>query len=89
VRVSLTRDGDRLRIMVKDSGVGIPPEAQARIFGMFERVDQGDASAPTGAGLGLYIVQRLTELMRGRAALESVPGAGSCFTVDLPLALDG
>jgi signal transduction histidine kinase len=88
VRVSLGRDGDRLRIAVKDTGVGIPPEAQARIFGMFERVERSDGPAPAGVGLGLYIVNRLVELMRGRAALESAPGTGSCFTVQLPLRLE-
>jgi signal transduction histidine kinase len=89
VRVSLGRDGDRLRIAVRDTGLGIPPEAQARIFGMFERVERVDIAGPVGVGLGLYIVNRLVELMRGRAALESAPGAGSCFTVQLPLWLDG
>ena len=88
VCVSLRRDGDRLRIAVSDTGVGIPAEAQARIFGMFERVERNDGPAPAGVGLGLYIVNRLVELMRGRAALTSAPGAGSCFTVQLPLRLD-
>jgi len=88
VRVILGRDGDRLRIAVRDTGVGIPPEAQARIFGMFERVEHGDGRGPAGIGLGLYIVTRLVELMHGRAGLESAPGAGSCFTVQLPLRLD-
>jgi signal transduction histidine kinase len=89
VRVSLGREGDRLHIAVRDTGLGIPPEAQARIFGMFERVERVDIAGPAGIGLGLYIVNRLVELMRGKAALESTPGAGSCFTVLLPLWLDG
>ncbi len=88
VHVSIGRDGDRLRIAVRDTGVGIPAESQPRIFGMFERVEDGDAARPPGAGLGLYIVSRLIELMQGRAALESAPGRGSCFTVQLPLRLE-
>ena len=86
--MTLGRDGDRLNIAVRDTGTGIPPEAQARIFEMFERVERNDGPAAAGVGLGLYIVNRLVELMRGRAALESAPGAGSCFTVELPPRLE-
>jgi signal transduction histidine kinase len=88
VRVSMACAGDRLRIAVHDTGVGIPVEAQPRVFGMFERIEHDDVMRSPGAGLGLYIVGRLTELMRGRTSLESVPGAGSCFTVELPLTVE-
>ncbi|HJQ82540.1 MAG TPA: ATP-binding protein, partial [Candidatus Binatia bacterium] len=87
VKVSLGSDGERLRITVRDTGIGIPAEAQARIFDMFERVEPANGGAP-GVGLGLYIVNRLVELMRGKAALESAPGNGSCFIVQLPLRLE-
>jgi signal transduction histidine kinase len=89
VRVTMARAGDRLRIAVRDTGVGIPTEAQPRVFGMFERVEHGTGTRASGVGLGLYIVGRLTELMRGRMSLESAPGAGSCFTVELPLNVEG
>jgi signal transduction histidine kinase len=88
VRVSMARAGDRLRIAVRDTGVGIPLDAQPRVFGMFERIEHENGTRSPGAGLGLYIVGRLTELMRGRTSLESEPGAGSCFTVELPLSVD-
>jgi signal transduction histidine kinase len=88
VQVGVARAGERLCITVRDTGVGIPAEARARIFEMFERLDpvpgQGHAS---GAGLGLYIVRTLVDLMGGEITVASEPGRGSCFTVRLPLAL--
>jgi signal transduction histidine kinase len=86
VTVSVDRDGARLRIAVADTGLGIPPEAQSRIFEVFERVEASDGHRP-GVGLGLYIVKSLVELMHGTIALESRPGHGSRFTVHLPLRL--
>lgn len=88
VQVRLDRDGDWLRVVVRDTGVGIPCEAQARIFDMFERLEQGTGPRPAGAGLGLYIVRTLVDLMHGRIEVASEPGAGSCFTLRLPLLLE-
>ncbi len=86
VRVTFEREADRLRIAVRDTGVGIPLECQARIFEVFERVETHDTHRP-GVGLGLYIVKTLVQLMQGTIEVESRLGAGSCFTVRLPLAL--
>lgn len=69
---------------VQDSGIGIAPEAQARIFKEFEQVQDAGRMAG-GTGLGLAISRRLVELMGGRLVVESAPGAGSRFCFNLPL----
>ncbi|MEE4361296.1 MAG: hybrid sensor histidine kinase/response regulator [Pseudomonadales bacterium] len=74
-----------LQLCVRDTGPGIAPEEQARLFAPFE---QGAAS-PGSAGLGLAIVDRLTRALEGTLSLESRPGQGACFTVTLPLSPDG
>lgn len=88
VSVAVERDAEQLRIAVRDSGPGIPPESHGRIFELFERVDADDQRAP-GVGLGLYIVKSLVQLMRGQIEVRSEPGRGACFTVRLPLRLAG
>jgi signal transduction histidine kinase len=87
VLVAVDREGEQLRIAVRDTGCGIAPDAQARIFDVFERLEKPGAQQPAGIGLGLYIVRALIQLMRGRIDVESQPGKGSCFTVRLPLRL--
>ncbi len=84
VTVDVAMEGRCLRIDVRDTGPGIPPESVERIFGMFERVDETLANRPAGVGLGLYIVHGLVALMDGRIAVQSVVGRGSCFTVWIP-----
>ncbi len=74
-----------VRVEVRDSGPGIPPEQQRRIFEAFYRLTQTD-KAVEGTGLGLAITQRLVELHGGKLGLESEPGSGSCFYFTLPLA---
>jgi signal transduction histidine kinase/CheY-like chemotaxis protein len=71
--------------LVRDTGIGIHPEAHARIFEEFEQVDSGANRAFGGAGLGLAIARRLVEAMGGRMGVESEPGKGACFHVALPL----
>jgi signal transduction histidine kinase/DNA-binding response OmpR family regulator len=79
------RVGDMVRIDVRDSGPGIPPEERQRIFEAFHRLKQSD-KAPEGTGLGLAITRRLVELHGGELNVESEPGAGSCFYFTLPSA---
>ena len=87
VTVLVDRDGPDLRVAVRDTGPGITPEAQTRIFDMFERVeDPQTRDRPAGVGLGLHIVRSLVQLMGGRVDVASEPGKGACFTVRLPLA---
>nr|WP_320191599.1 ATP-binding protein [uncultured Desulfobacter sp.] len=73
-----------LRFMVKDSGRGIAKEAQAKLFKSFSQEDGSTTRQYGGTGLGLSIVHRLAELMGGRVGVESEPGLGSSFWLELP-----
>ena len=76
---------DRLRFVVRDTGVGIEPEAQGRLFTPFTQADASMTRRFGGTGLGLSIVRHLAELMDGWVAVQSAPGVGSEFSVELPL----
>jgi signal transduction histidine kinase len=78
-------DADHWAIQVADTGMGIPPEAQAYVFEPFRQVDGSITRTQAGSGLGLSIVKQLAELMGGQVTLESNIGQGSIFTVLLPL----
>ena len=79
------RPGD-IRFLVRDTGIGIAPEAQARIFREFEQADDRIARNYGGTGLGLSISERIVRRMEGSVTLDSAPGRGSTFIVTLPLA---
>ena len=82
-----TREGAfALRLIVRDGGIGIPPEQRASIFEPFAQADSSTTRHYGGTGLGLAICRQLVGLMRGRVALKSRPGNGSTFLVELPLA---
>jgi len=74
--------GDRVRIWVEDDGIGIAPEHQARIFEVFQRL-HGEEIYP-GTGIGLAIVKKGVECMNGACGLDSAPGQGSRFWIELP-----
>ncbi len=74
-----------LRFVVRDTGIGIPLHAQARIFNAFEQVESGHGRRFGGTGLGTTIAKSLTELLGGRIGLHSVEGKGSEFWVEIPL----
>ncbi len=78
-----------LRIKVEDSGIGIPVEAQTRLFDEFSQVDSTDATHHGGTGLGLAICRKIIEMMDGRISVDSQPEKGSCFTIDLDLPMAG
>src|SRR5450432_2957761 len=77
---------DEISFLVRDTGIGIAPEAQQRIFREFEQADDGIGRNYGGTGLGLSISERIVKRMGGRISLESQPGAGSTFEVSVPLA---
>lgn len=79
----------RLRLVVQDTGIGLSPEDQAKIFESFHQVDSSSTRSQGGTGLGLTIVRELVERMGGTIALQSQPGVGSCFTIHLELPMAG
>lgn len=81
--------GQQIRFTVTDTGPGIQPEDQTRIFGEFYQADVSLTRAHGGTGLGLAITDQLVRLMGGRVGFESESGKGSLFWVELPLVLPG
>ena len=84
VLVGCRRLGDRLRIEVHDTGLGIPQSKKRLIFREFHRLDEG-AKVARGLGLGLSIVQRIGRVLDLRIDLRSAPGRGSSFSIEVPL----
>lgn len=84
IHISAESLKNAVRIKVKDNGVGISPEDQARIFDRFYRVRRPENESIEGTGLGLTIVQKLVEAHHGQIGLESFLGEGSTFYVTLP-----
>jgi two-component system OmpR family sensor kinase len=83
VDIRLAQDGARACLEVKDQGIGISAEDQARIFGRFEQVMTGQARS--GFGVGLWLARALIEAHRGSISVQSAAGNGAAFTVWLPL----
>ena len=87
VAITMTVQGDQVRLEVTDSGPGLTPDQVSRVFDRFYRSDPG-RSADTGhAGLGLAIVKNILELHGATIAVDGRPGLGACFYFKLPIAL--
>jgi len=81
VWIRIEAEGERARVIVADQGPGLSEEQQARVFEKFERLGR---SGDGGSGLGLYISRRLARAMGGELSVESAPGQGARFILDLP-----
>jgi len=84
VAIRVFVDGGRLRIAVRDTGIGIAPEDLSRVFEPFHQADNSYARRHAGTGLGLAISRELARAMDGDVTAESAPGGGTVFTLDLP-----
>lgn len=76
-------DHNRVKISVKDTGKGIPEDKQKYLFEPFIRLEKSDSKIE-GTGIGLTITRNLVKLMGGTISVDSQPGIGSCFTIDMP-----
>ena len=85
VELRVRNENGSCQIEVADEGLGIPPDEHERIFEKFYRLDPQQTQGVGGSGLGLYICRELVERMNGRLHVQSEPGRGSRFTVELPL----
>lgn len=84
-RVARGNHGVTLRVTVRDTGLGIPPEHRTRIFTAFDQVEAATTRSQGGTGLGLAICQQLVALMGGRITVDSQEGIGSTFQIELDL----
>ncbi len=86
--LSIENVGHAVQVAVQDEGIGIPPEAQARIFERFYRADSVTPLRSDSFGLGLAIVKEIVEAHGGQVWVESEPGQGSTFYFTLPKGTD-
>jgi signal transduction histidine kinase len=88
VWIRMTQTGQAATISVSDSGIGIPQNEQAQMFGRFFRTSNARQSGVEGSGLGLAITRGIVEAHGGTIGFESVEGVGSTFRLTLPLVHD-
>ena len=83
ITITVTNGDDHVKIIVKDQGIGIPPEQQKKIYNLFERAVT--SKNYQGLGVGLYITNQIVKEHHGRIRLNSKPNNGSTFTLELPV----
>jgi two-component system phosphate regulon sensor histidine kinase PhoR len=81
VKVDISQIEDKIEIAIADTGIGIPAEAQSRVFERFYRVDKSRSKKTGGTGLGLAIVKHIVLLHKGKLALQSTEGEGTVVTI--------
>jgi len=81
--------GERVRIIVQDTGIGIPPEDLARLARPFEQIESQHAKTQQGTGLGLALTKSLVEMHGGLLDLKSAPGQGTAASFSLPVRQTG
>lgn len=85
VEMGCRQEGASVSVWVRDEGVGIPIDQQAKIFEMYHRLDTGNQRTHYGVGVGLYIARKVVEGHGGKIAVKSAPGCGATFSFTLPL----
>jgi CheY-like chemotaxis protein/two-component sensor histidine kinase len=85
--MTLHNDNLLLCLLVRDTGIGIPPDKLPQIFDSFRQIESGLARRYTGMGLGLAVTQKLVDLMHGQVSVNSQVGIGSEFSINIPLRL--
>src|SRR5690606_28072984 len=84
ILVTIKGTKDKVKVIVKDTGVGIPKEDQGRLFEKFYRIQNKITQNVTGSGLGLYWANKIVVLHGGEIKVQSTPGKGSTFSLILP-----
>ena len=85
IRISVSLAGDHVVYTVEDTGIGIPEEMHRQVFDEFRQVDGSTTRRYGGSGLGLSLARRLAQVLGGDIFVDSIPGEGSTFRVELPL----
>ena len=89
IEVTGNRENGGVRLVVKDHGIGIPAAARGRLFEKFYRVNDPELNNVVGTGIGLYLVRQVVEGHGGRVDVDSQPGEGSSFEIQLPVPAEG
>lgn len=84
VAISTATEGKTIRVVIKDTGIGIPPDEMKKLFSKFHRVQDSKTKEARGTGLGLWITKQMVEMLGGTIAVESIYGTGTSVTLVFP-----